>query len=160
MGGATNLSAVARTWILTGSLENLRATRGHGFRVIGAKERRRGMAEQIEPGDRIVFYVTGVQAFGGSVRVTSEMYEDRERIWPGKPGNPDPYPWRFETEPEIVLEEDEFVPAVEVVGELEHAAKWPAAHWHLAFQGQLRTIGESDAELLRARLSAAVPSRA
>ena len=59
---------MAKTWILTGSLDNFRATRDHGFRVIGAKEGRRGMAEQIEPGDRIVFYVTGVQAFGGIVR--------------------------------------------------------------------------------------------
>ena len=57
------------------------------------------MAEGIEPGDEIVFYVTGVQAFGGIVRVTSEMFEDREKVWPGKPGKVDPYPWRFETEP-------------------------------------------------------------
>jgi hypothetical protein len=35
-----------------------------------------------------------------------------------------------------------------------------AEHRQLAFQGQLRTIGESDARLLRERLSAAVPSRA
>ena len=99
---------MAKTWVLTGSLDNFRATREHGFRVIGAKEGRRGMAEQIAPGDRIVFYVTGAQAFGGIVRVTGEMYEDREKIWPGKPGKVDPYPWRFETEPEIVLEEDDF----------------------------------------------------
>ena len=63
---------VSRTWVLTGSLENFRATSEHDFSVIGAKERRRGMAEQIEPGDRIAFYVTGVQAFGGIVRVTGE----------------------------------------------------------------------------------------
>ena len=138
--------------MLTGSLENLRVTREHGFRVIGAKEGRRGMAEQIEPGDRIVFYVTGVQAFGGMVRVTGEMYEDRSKLWPGKPGKPDPYPWRFATEPEVVLEEDEFVPAVELAGELEHVRKWPAAHWQLAFQGQLRTVPEADAALLARRL--------
>jgi predicted RNA-binding protein len=149
-----NLSAVPRTWVLTGSLENFRATREHGFTVIGAKEGRRRMAGAIEPGDRIVFYVTGVQALGGMVRVTSEMYEDREPIWPGKPGKVDPYPWRFETEPEVVLEEGDFVPAVEVVGELEHAAKWPAEHWHLAFQGQLRTVSDADAELLERRLRA------
>jgi predicted RNA-binding protein len=141
-----------KTWVLTGSLQNLRATREHGFRVIGAKERRRAMAEQIEPGDRIVFYVTGVQAFGGMVRVTSRMYEDRMRIWPGKPGRPDAYPWRFETEPELVLEEDEFVPAVELAGELEHVGKWPAEYWQLAFQGQLRTVSEADAGLLERRL--------
>ena len=151
---------MAQTWILTGSLDNFRATREHGFGVIGAKERRRGMAEQIEPGDRIVFYVTGVQAFGGSVRVMSEMYEDRERLWPGKPGNPDTYPWRFATEPEVVLDEDEFVPAVELVGQLEHAAKWPAQHWTLAFQGQLRTVGEADAQLLERRIREAAPAAA
>jgi predicted RNA-binding protein len=145
---------VARTWVLTGSLENLRATRERGFRVIGAKEGRRRMAEQIEPGDRIAFYVTGVQAFGGIVRVTSEMYEDREKIWPGKPGKVDPYPWRFETEPEIMLGEDEFVPAVELAGELEHVRKWPAEHWQLAFQGQLRAVSEADAELLERRMRA------
>jgi hypothetical protein len=151
---------VAKTWVLTGSLDNFRATREQGFRVIGAKERRRRMAEQIAPGDRIVFYVTGVQAFGAIVRVTGELYEGRERIWPGKPGKADPYPWRFETEPEVVLDEDELVPAVEVVGELEHAAKWPAENWTLAFQGQLRTVSEADSKLLERRIRAAAPAPA
>ena len=103
---------MANTWVLTGSIENFRATREHGFRVIG------------------------------------EMYEDRDKIWPGKPGKVDPYPWRFETEPEIVLEEDDFVPAVEFVGRLEYIGKWPAEHWQLAFQGQLRTVSAADAKLL------------
>jgi predicted RNA-binding protein len=146
---------VAKTWILTGSLDNFRATREHGFSVIGAKEGRRGMAEQIEPGDRIVFYVTGLQAFGGIVEVTGEMYEDRTKIWPGKPGKADPYPWRFETRPEAVLEESEFVPAEELAGDLEHAKKWPAEHWRLAFQGQLRTVSDADAELLGRRIAGA-----
>jgi predicted RNA-binding protein len=146
---------VAKTWILTGSLDNFRATRERGFSVIGAKEGRRGLAEQIEPGDRIVFYVTGVQAFAGIVEVTGEMYEDRTKIWPGKPGKADPYPWRFETRPEAVLEESEFVPAEELAGDLEHAKKWPAEHWRLAFQGQLRTVSDADAELLGRRIAGA-----
>src|SRR3954453_9822400 len=125
---------MAQTWVLTGSLDTFKATREHGFKVIGAKEKRRRMAEQMEPGDLIVFYVTGVQALGGIVRVTGEMFEDRTPLWPGKPGNPDAYPWRFETEPVVALDEDSFVPADEVVHELEHARKWPPEHWHLAFQ--------------------------
>jgi EVE domain len=151
---------VAKTWILTGSLDNFRATRDHGFRVIGAKEGRRRMAEQIEPGDRIVLYVTKLQAFAAIVRVTGEMYEDRDKIWPGKPGKPDPYPWRFETEPELVLEEDDFVLAAELAGELEHVRKWPAEHWRLAFQGQLRTVSQADSELLERRLRQAAPAPA
>jgi predicted RNA-binding protein len=144
----------AKTWVLTGSLDNFRATRARGFRLIGAKERRRRLAEQIEPGDRIVFYVTGVQAFGGIVRVTSAMFEDRSPVWPGKRGKADPYPWRFETEPVLVLDEEGFVPAAELASELEHVRKWPADHWHLAFQGQLRTVSEADSELLERRIRA------
>jgi hypothetical protein len=156
------VEAGSQTWILTGSLENFRATREREFRLIGAKEKRRPMAERIHPGDEIVFYVTGVQAFGGVVRVTSEMFEDRSKVWPGKPGKADPYPWRFETTPVVMLDEERFVPAVELAGELEHVAKWPAEHWHLAFQGQLRCVSEADARLLEDRIRAAggVPAEA
>jgi predicted RNA-binding protein len=142
----------AKTWILTGSLENFAATRDRGFKVIGLKEGRRSFAEQIERGDEIVFYVTKVQAFGGIVRVTGDMYEDRTKIWPGKPGKIDPYPWRFETEPVLILGEHAFVPAVEIARELEHVRKWPAEHWTLAFQGQLRSVSQADSRLLEERL--------
>jgi predicted RNA-binding protein len=156
------VTATGKAWILTGSLENFRATRDHGFRVIGAKERRRRLAEEIEQGDTIVFYVTGLQAFGGIVRVVGGMYEDRTPLWPGKRGKPDAYPWRFETEPVLVLEEDSLVPAEELAGELEHVRKWPREHWQLAFQGQLRTVGEDDARLLERRIreAAGAPSAA
>ena len=157
--------ARGKTWILTGSLENFRINAERGFDVIGFKERRRLQAQEFEPGDEIVFYVTGVQAFGGIARVTSEMFEDREPIWPGrkkgkKTGKREPYPWRVEAEPVVVLPEEAFVPAEELVDELEHASKWPREHWHLAFQGQLRVVGDADAGLLRDRLeaAAAVPS--
>ena len=139
-------------WILTGSLENFRINVERGFGVIGFKEGRRRQAEQFEPGDEVFFYVTGVKAFGGIARVKSEMFEDRARIWPGKKGKAEAYPWRVEAEPVLILPEDRFVPAEELVTELEHVRKWPPDHWHLAFQGQLRTIGEADAELLRERL--------
>ena len=148
-----------KTWILTGSLENFRINVERGFDVIGFKERRRNQAEQFEPGDEVIFYVTGVQAFGGIARVSSEMFEDRDPIWPqGKKKHPEPYPWRVSAEPVLVLREEDFVPAVELVGEMDHIAKWPAEHWHLAFQGQLRTIGDADRELLHERLGAAQPA--
>ena len=149
------------TWILTGSLENFRINVERGFDVVGLKERRRLQAAAFEPGDEIVFYVTGVQAFGGIARVRSEMFEDRTPIWPqGKKKHPEDYPWRVEAEPVAILEEDAFVPAEELAPKLEHVRKWPAEHWHLAFQGQLRTVGEADAALLRDRVcaAAAVPA--
>jgi hypothetical protein len=151
---------VARTWILTGSPENYEATKAHQFAVIGLKERNRARALQIEPGDRIVFCATRVMAFAASVRVEGEMYEDRSGIWPGKRGKPDPYPWRFPTSPEVVLDEEMWVAAESMVGDLEHIGKWPAEHWTLAFQGQIRPVSNHDAEMLMDRLSAAAGARA
>ena len=154
----------SRCWILTGSLENFRASAERDFRIAGMKEGRRRQAEEMVPGDLIVYYVTKVQAFAAIVRITGELYEDRTPVWPGKPGKADAYPWRFETEPVLVLDEDRFLPAEELASELEHVRKWPAEHWRLAFQGQLRTVSERDAQLLerrlRERLASPAPSRA
>lgn len=162
------------TWILTGDLTNFRINVERGFDLIGFKEGRRNQAAEFEPGDEIVFYVTGVQAFGGIARVRSEMFEDRTPIWPrfksarrsrgpnnsqGMEKEPEDYPWRVEAEPVRVLDEDDFVPADSLVGELEHLRKWPPEHWHLGFQGQLRTVSDADAKLLRDRIEAAASAQ-
>ncbi|MEA2253877.1 MAG: hypothetical protein QOC78_400 [Solirubrobacteraceae bacterium] len=152
---AGRMAQAPQTWILTGSPDNFAATREHGFTLIGCKERRRRMAEGMEPGDRIVFYLTVIGRFAAAVRLTSEMFEDRTPVWPGKPSNPDPYPWRFHTEPELVLDEERWLDAEEVKDDLEHVRKWPSEHWKLAFQGQLRTISEADADVLMERMRAA-----
>ena len=129
--------------------------------MVGFKERRRNQALEFEPGDEIVFYVTGVQAFGGIARVRSQMFEDREPIWPqGKKKHPEDYPWRVEAEPVLILEDAQFVPAESLLGELEHLRKWPPEHWHLAFQGQLRTVSDADAALLGERIAAAAQAPA
>jgi predicted RNA-binding protein len=146
-----------KAWVLTGGLENFRINVERGFDMIGLKERRVRQAEQFEPGDRVIFYVTGLKAFAGIARVRSPMFEDRAPIWPqGKKKHPEEYPWRVEAEPELVLDEERFVPAESLLGELDHLGKWPSEHWHLAFQGQLRTISEADAALLTERMSAAL----
>ncbi|CAB4867188.1 unannotated protein [freshwater metagenome] len=145
----------ATTWVLTSSPDNHTATRETGFTVIGLKERNRKRAERIEPGDRIVLYLTKEMTFGGSITVTGEMYEDRKKIWPGKPGNPDPYPWRFPTEPEVEIDPESHVPAEKLKDKMQHILKWPVDHWKLAFQGQIREVSDADAKLLLKELRAA-----
>ena len=107
-----------------------------------------------------MLYLTRVMAFAAAIRLTGPMFEDRAKVWPGKPGKADAYPWRFTTEPLFVLDDDSFVPAEDVALELEHVRKWPAEHWQLAFQGQLRTVTDADAELLERRIREAAPAPA
>ncbi|HKJ35047.1 MAG TPA: EVE domain-containing protein [Solirubrobacterales bacterium] len=150
-----------KTWILTGCVENFRINVERSFDVIGLKEKRIRQAEQFEPGDRVIFYVTGIKAFGGVAVVRSPMFEDREPIWPqGKKKHPEEYPWRVEAEPELVLDEDRFIPAESLLGEMEHLKKWPEEHWHLGFQGQLRTISDADDRLVTGRMRAAAKAPA
>jgi hypothetical protein len=145
--------AQPRTWILTGSPENHAATAQRGYALIGCKERRRRQAEQMEPGDRIVLFATRVLAFAASVRLTSGMFEDRTPVWP-RTGRADQYPWRFHAEPELVLDEPDWLPAAAVNALLEHVRKWPSEHWTLAYQGQLRTVSEHDARVLQDAMGA------
>jgi hypothetical protein len=145
----------AATWILTASPENHAETARRDFGVIGIKERNRKRAELIEPGDRIVLYLTREMSFAGSIRVAGSMFEDREPIWPGKPGSPDPYPWRFATKPEWIPASDRRISAESLRTELAHVRKWPPEHWRLAFQGQIREVCDDDANLLVGHLKAA-----
>jgi predicted RNA-binding protein len=150
-----------QTWILTGGIENFDIYVERNFDVIGMKEKRVRMAERMEPGDEIIFYVTGIKAFGAIARITSPIFEDREKIWPqGKKKYVEEYPWRVHAEPVVVLEQEQFVPAESLLGAMEHLKKWPEEHWHLGFQGQLRTIGPKDAALLHERMEAAAKAPA
>lgn len=142
-------SAVPDTnyWIIVGSPENFRITREHGFTVQGLKSRHRKKAEQMRPGDRITWYVTGLKAFAGTATITSEYYEDHTPIW--KSSNKkrdDDYPFRFGISPDTILEDGSFVEAEPVARLLTHVSKWPAANWTLAFQGNVHKIDQDDFE--------------
>lgn len=138
-------------WCLTTSPGNFAKTAELGWKVQGIKSRRRPTAMQIRPGDKLVYYITEVVAFGGIVEVTSEAFEDHELIWTSKPG--EDYPWRVEIAPEIVIEERErWVPADELRDALEFPRKWPPENWKLAFQGNIRAWPDSDCETVRAAL--------
>lgn len=133
-------------WIIVGSLENFRITRDHNFTVQGIKSRHRKKAEQMRPGDRIAWYVTGIKAFAGTATITSEYYEDHTPIWKSsnKKRDDEDYPFRFEIKPDVVLDEENFVDAEPVARQMDYVKKWPEKNWTLAFQGNIRSIDDSD----------------
>ncbi len=141
-------------WIVVGSPENFEATRRHGFTVQGFKSRHRKKAEQMKPGDKLVYYLTGEKAFAAIATVTSTSFEDHTPIWRSRDPKKqaEEYPWRVKIEPEIVLPEGEHVLAEPVARQMQYTRKWPAEHWTLAFQGNLHRIDEGDFELIRKAL--------
>jgi predicted RNA-binding protein len=155
--------AAPANWIIVGSPENFAATRALGFTVQGLKSRHRKKAETMRPGDRLIWYVTGVKAFAGCATLASTYYEDHTPIWKSKDPKKDAedYPFRVKLTPVITLPDADFVPAEPLARQMTYASKWPAANWTLAFQGNVHKIDDHDFELIeRALRAAAQPAAA
>jgi hypothetical protein len=143
-----------RIWCLTTSPDNFAATAGRGWKVQGVKSGRHRTAKELRPGDKLVYYITRHVAFGGIVEVTSTFFEDHDPIWTSKPG--EDYPWRVDIARELVLTDPQAWVPVEALREaLEYPRKWPAEHWRLAFQGNVREWPVADYEVVRGALEEA-----
>lgn len=130
-------------WMLVSSPENFETSRARGFDVAGMKSRHRKKAEKVQPGDRVLFYLTGLQAFGGLATATGTYYTAEEPIWISKKDG-EQYPFRFPITPDVILQPDQFVKAVDLLPRLEWVKKWPVANWQLAFQGNVHALTEQD----------------
>jgi predicted RNA-binding protein len=144
-------------WIIVGPTENFDKTRALGFTVQGMKSRHRKKAEQMKPGDKLIYYLTGIKAFGGIVTVTSEYFEDHTIIWrsTNKKRADEDYPFRVHIEADVVLPDGEYIPAEPIARSMTYVQRWPADNWTLAFQGNVHHIDENDYRLIREAITAA-----
>lgn len=143
-------SDTAKHWIVVSSVDNWQRTVDRGFTIQGLKSRHRKKAEQMGPGDKIIYYVTGLKAFAGVATITSAYFEDSEPIWvSGNAKAGEEYPFRVRLDPDLALEKDAFVPAEGIARKMTYASKWPAEHWTLAFQGNVHLIPAEDYTLIR-----------
>ena len=147
----------ATYWLLVGTPENYAKTRDLGWRIAGIKSRHRKKAERMQPGDKIIFYLTRLKAIGGIVTITSTYTEDATPVWQSeKPG--EVYPFRVQTEPDIILDVADVLPAEDLVPGMDYPKRWPPEHWTLAFQGNVHMLNEHDYQHLRDRIAARAAS--
>jgi predicted RNA-binding protein len=142
-------------WIVVSGKEIWDRTKELGFTKHGIKSTRRKMAQQIQPGDTITFYVSGRKQFAGMVKVTSPAAEEQTRIWQSAKKPEEMYPHRVGIEPVVILEEDEWLDAEPYHDRFEWTQRWPRENWTLAYQGNLHEISEKDHEILRKDLEQA-----
>lgn len=140
------------TWVIVGSEENFEISKGLGFTVQGIKSRHRKKAQQIHPGDRMIYYLTGLQVLSGIVTVKSDFVEDHTPIWTCSSESKrqgEVYPFRFKIAPELILDKPDYLPAIEIHRQIEYLKKWPEAHWRLGFQGNVHHWTEADYQLVK-----------
>lgn len=134
-------------WLLVSSPQNFEISRERGFDIAGMKRRWRKAASEVKPGDSVFFYLTGLKAIGGEAKVVGEYFEDETKIWEStKPG--EVYPFRFPVELVKARNKDEYLEVADFIEKYEHAKRWPAKNWTLAFQGNVHRLGGEDYKLI------------
>ena len=134
-------------WMIASSLQNFNITKDLGFKSQGLMSKQRRKAQRMEPGDRVVFYISDIKKFGATATVTSKCTEDHSPIWKSN-GKPEDFPWRIDIKPEAILNEEEFLDGHQIGPRMEHVKKWPPEYWPLALQGNLHILPKVDLEFL------------
>ena len=134
-------------WIVVGSEENMRIAEARGFDIFGFKSTRRREVSGMQPGDKLIFYLTKIMKFGGVAEVTSDYFEDHERVFASEKKPGEDYPFRVRVKPEIILTPEQYLDVREIAPTLAFTQRW-GDNWRLAFQGNLHEIPEEDYEKL------------
>ena len=142
-------------WIVVGSHENLEIARGRGFDMFGFKSRRRRESASMRPGDKLVFYLTGVMRFGGVATITSEVFEDHTPVFKTEKKPGEDYPYRVKTSADRILDPDQFLDVKEYADKLELTRR-RGEYWRLAFQGNLHKISDEDYKVISDDVDAAL----
>jgi predicted RNA-binding protein len=130
-------------WIVVGSPENFEIARGRGFDMFGFKSSRRRESADMRPGDKLIFYLTGVMKFGGIAEIASEVFEDHTPVFKTEKKPGEDYPYRVHTKPDRILDKGQWLDVKDYAERLEMTRR-RGQHWRLAFQGNLHKIDDND----------------
>ncbi len=137
-------------WMINCNEQNFDITRNLQFTSQGLKAEYRRKVQRVEPGDRIVFYVTGIRAFTATATVTKSYEEVGSSPWV-KEGKTT-WPYRIGISPDVVLDQSQYIDAGMLAYRLEYIRKWSPEDWHLAFQGNLHLLSKGDFFLLECEM--------
>lgn len=139
-------------WIVVGSPDNFRIAIDRGFDLFGFKSTRRRETGDMQPGDKLIFYLTGIKKFGGIASVTSDAFEDHTRVFSSEKKPGEDYPFRVKTKAEMILDEEQWLDVPDYVPLLELTKKGQMKSWSLAFQGNLHRISAADYKLIETEM--------
>ncbi len=137
-------------WMINCNEQNYNVTQRLGFTGQGLKAEYRRKVQRVEPGDRVIYYVTGTRVFTATATVTQGYEEVGSSPWirEGKAA----WPYRIGIKPDVVLENDQFIDAGLIAYRLEYVRKWAPEDWYMAFQGNLHLLSKSDFFLLEGEM--------
>lgn len=150
-----------QAWIVVGSADNFELVRERKFDLCAFKASRRKQSSEMELGDRIVYYLTGVVQFGGIVEVTSPMFEDTTDIGlQSEVKENEQYPFRVQTKPVVIPPQGHYVEVREITDRLDKTRALGPKKLGMAFRGNLHRISDGDYREIEEMLQELTPARA
>lgn len=142
-------------WLVVTSPENFKHDREVlGFKFQGLPHRFRKQVQNMQPGDRVVYYIVGSQKFGATATIAGKYFEDHTKAWTDRK---EMWPSRCPSEPDFVLNDDELLDAKKVVKDLTFIEKKEI--WGVYFQGSIKQIPEVDFKLIESEIRNIVQAR-
>ncbi len=114
----------------------------NGANVSGFRERRKKIAQTINPGDYLICYLTGISRFVGVLEVKSKCYFDKKPIW-----KDELFPYRFRVELIRKLDAKTAVPVHELRDKLSIQGL-KTRNWSGFFRGSPAEFKPKDGEII------------
>ena len=133
-------------WMVIKSLENFKIAKERGFDSVGLRAQHRRMVQRMEPGDRVLIYVSRERFFAATASVISPLVEDQTPIWKDEGGSNLPY--RVGIKPDVVLDEGQYIDANQIAPRMDYTRRWTPELWYMAFQGSLHLVSKFDFNLI------------
>jgi len=142
-------------WLVVTSPANFRHDREVlKFKMQGLPYRHRKSVKQMKKGDKVVYYILGLQRFGATATITGDYYEDHSRLWTDEE---EIWPARCPSEQELALEDDELIDAKKLVPNLTFIER--KDYWGSHLQGSIRQIPEEDFRLIESEMRKVIAHR-
>jgi hypothetical protein len=133
-------------WMVVCNEKNFQITRDLNFTVQGLKSQYRRKVQRVEPGDRLLFYVSGIRRFTATATLTSTYREEETKVWENEGSTG--WPYRIDIKPDVVLDEPQYIDAGLLAHRLDYIRRWPPENWYMAFQGNLHLLPKNDFALI------------
>lgn len=110
-----------------------------GAKVSGFRERQWARCQRIQPGDKLLCYLTGISRWVGVLTVTQPAYQSEERLW-----EMEVFPVRLGVTPEILLPPEHGIPHQSLILSLHS----PAKAWAGYLRGSPNLLKTEDGQVI------------
>ena len=143
-------------WMVVQTTEDFEISRQMGFTLHGLRFSQRRRAQRMEPKDSLLYYVSGIRQWTAITTVTSSYFEDHSHIW-GKNGSTEEFPYRVKLEPALILDENDYIDALQLAPRLEYLKRWAPERWPEAFVDTLHLLPQRDFRLIEGEMKRVHP---